>query len=66
MTLNMAIYAFFSNLKSYIHEHLPKIEVADDLEMFIEDCFDRNFDMICEDDSPREISCLIYKFKNES
>ena len=34
--------------------------------MVIEDCFNSNFDMICEDDSPREISCLIFKFENES
>ena len=53
----------FSNLKSYIHEHLPNIKVADDLEMLIKNCFDSNNDMICEDDSSREISCLIYNFK---
>ena len=58
--------ALLFNLKSYIPKHLPEIKVVDDLEMLIEDFFDSDFDMICEDDSPREVSCLIYKFENKS
>ena len=58
--------AFFSNLKSYIYEHLTEIKVAKNLEMLIEDWFDSQLDMNYEDDSPREMSCSIYKFENES
>ena len=58
--------ALLSNLKSYIPKHLPEIKVNDDLKMLIEDYFDSDFDMNCEDDNPREMSCSIHKFENES
>ena len=54
------------NLKSYIPKHLPKIKVADDFKMLIEDWCDSGLDMTCDDDNPREMSFLIYKLENES
>ena len=34
--------------------------------MIIEDRFDSDLDMNCEDDRPRKMSCSIYKYENES
>ena len=34
--------------------------------MLIEDWFDSELDMTCDDDNAREMSCSIYKFENES
>ena len=34
--------------------------------MFVKNWFDSEFDMICDDDNQREMSCSIYKCENES